>query len=55
MFCKEKSSKEEETKDLYPKLPYNEPVIYNIGSIEHIQSNAYGTYYDGPDTEWLRN
>ena len=38
-----------------PRLPYHEPALYALGSLEQVQSNAYGTYYDGPATEWLRD
>jgi hypothetical protein len=34
---------------------YVSPMVVTLGNLSSVRSNAYGTYYDGPNTEWLRN
>ena len=30
------------------RLPYRQPEVYSLGSLEQVQANYTGTIYDGP-------
>jgi hypothetical protein len=32
------------------RLPYRQPEVYSLGSLEQVQSYYEGSYYDGPNS-----